>query len=81
MSQVELAAAGVCQLRAWQQSARARAQGREADVVVFSCVRARGASASIGFLADIRRMNVAITRARCARAWALAPRAQTLPPV
>ncbi len=42
-------------------------QGKEADVVIFSCVRARapGAASSIGFLADVRRMNVALTRARC----------------
>ncbi|KAL3671995.1 hypothetical protein V7S43_002661 [Phytophthora oleae] len=38
-------------------------QGREKDVIVFSCVRSskRG---GIGFLRDIRRLNVAITRAR-----------------
>ena len=41
-------------------------QGKEADVVFFSCVRARafGQSSSIGFLADVRRMNVALSRAR-----------------
>jgi superfamily I DNA and/or RNA helicase len=49
-------------------------QGREADVVILSCVRApkpghagtlqRAASTGIGFLEDVRRMNVAITRAR-----------------
>ncbi|CAL8465380.1 g4916 [Coccomyxa elongata] len=40
-------------------------QGREADVVIFSCVRARtGDSGGVGFLADGRRMNVALTRAR-----------------
>ncbi|KAI6705387.1 hypothetical protein NL676_008349 [Syzygium grande] len=38
-------------------------QGREKDVVIFSCVRA-SKSKSIGFLSDYRRMNVAITRAR-----------------
>ena len=43
-------------------------QGKEADVVIFSCVRARapGTASSVGFLADVRRMNVALTRARCA---------------
>ena len=42
-------------------------QGREADVVIFSCVRAHDSSAGgVGFVADVRRMNVAITRAQCA---------------
>ncbi|CAI7833455.1 unnamed protein product [Closterium sp. NIES-53] len=40
-------------------------QGREKDVIIFSCVRAgRGKGKSIGFLSDFRRMNVGITRAR-----------------
>jgi hypothetical protein len=39
-------------------------QGREADAVVISCVRANEKGA-VGFLADARRMNVAVTRARC----------------
>lgn len=38
-------------------------QGREKDVAIFSCVRA-SKDKSIGFLADFRRMNVGITRAK-----------------
>ncbi len=38
-------------------------QGREKEVVVISLVRSNTAG-DIGFLADVRRMNVALTRAR-----------------
>ncbi len=42
-------------------------QGREKDVTIFSCVRSSGQKhKSIGFVADTRRINVGITRARCA---------------
>lgn len=42
-------------------------QGREKDIVIFSCVRTAGVHhRSIGFVADERRINVGITRARCA---------------
>jgi senataxin len=38
-------------------------QGRQVDVVILSCVRA-GSGGGLGFVNDVRRMNVAITRAR-----------------
>ena len=44
-------------------------QGREAEIIIFSCVRASPAG-GIGFLQDIRRMNVGLTRAKCSL-WVL----------
>ncbi|EPX70477.1 helicase sen1 [Schizosaccharomyces octosporus yFS286] len=38
-------------------------QGQEKDIIIFSCVRSSMGN-GIGFLQDIRRLNVALTRAR-----------------
>ncbi len=40
-------------------------QGQEKEIIIFSCVRTGGNRGSIGFLNDSRRLNVAITRAKC----------------
>ncbi|KAJ3217591.1 DEAD-box type RNA helicase [Clydaea vesicula] len=39
-------------------------QGQEKDIIILSCVRG-GIDKGIGFLGDVRRMNVAFTRAKC----------------
>jgi senataxin len=39
-------------------------QGKEKDIIILSTVRGCPESNSLGFLADVRRMNVALTRAR-----------------
>ena len=39
-------------------------QGQEKDIIILSCVRAGPGVNSIGFLSDVRRMNVALTRCR-----------------
>ncbi|KAF1916828.1 SEN1 N terminal-domain-containing protein [Ampelomyces quisqualis] len=44
-------------------------QGRESEIIIFSCVRA-SPSGGIGFLQDVRRMNVGLTRAKSSM-WVL----------
>lgn len=42
-------------------------QGQEREVIIFSCVRTSGPGTGrgLGFLNDTRRLNVALTRAKC----------------
>jgi len=39
-------------------------QGQEKDIIILSCVRSGPNLRTIGFLKDVRRMNVALTRAK-----------------
>lgn len=39
-------------------------QGKESPIVILSCVRASPEGGGIGFLSDVQRMNVALTRAK-----------------
>lgn len=45
-------------------------QGRQMDAIILSCVRSNPGASGVGFLADMRRMNVSITRAKRAL-WVL----------
>ncbi|KAH9922778.1 SEN1 N terminal-domain-containing protein [Epithele typhae] len=39
-------------------------QGQEKDIIILSCVRAGPGLQTVGFLRDVRRMNVALTRSK-----------------
>ena len=49
-------------------------QGKQMDIIIMSCVRATTGGGGIGFVNDVRRLNVAITRAKLAL-WILGSRA------
>jgi len=59
----ELRAAAGASLAALEISTVDGFQGREKEAIVISCTRCNAAG-QVGFLADARRMNVAVTRAR-----------------
>ena len=40
-------------------------QGQEREIIILSCVRTGESRNGLGFLSDARRMNVALTRAKC----------------
>ena len=56
-----------CDLREVEINTVDAFQGREKDIVIFNCVRSNTLSSvhgSLGFLTDVRRLDVAITRPR-----------------
>jgi superfamily I DNA and/or RNA helicase len=65
--EVHIHSLSVLQLRDYHNSIEVNTvdlfQGREANIVIYSCVRAAG-SKGIGFLSDVRRTNVALTRGK-----------------